>query len=138
MLNQRIDLKSHPKLILLSRVSTAILAVVIAVLTLVPREISGAQGSDKAYHFIAFAALAFPLAFAGQRPVSLIFLAAVAYGGMIEVLQPLTGRTADSADLFADALGALFGVVLGLYLGRVFRRLRAGMLKGRGSDTLQP
>ena len=104
--------------------ATVTLAVVIAILTLAPMPASGLPGSDKVYHVLAFAALAFPMSVLAPRSVVWIFLGAIAYGGMIEVVQPLTGRSADWADLLADAFGAALGAGFGFSSGRGWRRLR--------------
>jgi VanZ family protein len=47
-----------------------------------------------------------------------VLVLAIAYGGLIELIQPLVGRSAESADLLAHALGALAGAGLGLALRR--------------------
>lgn len=109
----------------LSLAATAVLALGIAVVTLTPMPATGLPGSDKTYHVLAFAALAFPLAFAGRWPVVPVFLGAVAYGGLIEMLQPMTGRTAEWADLYADALGAVLGIGVGLGLRWKLRSAQA-------------
>ena len=111
-----------PGLKKLGLAATASLAVLIAVLALIPMPNTGPPGSDKAHHALAFAALAFPLSAVGYRPVALVLLGAIAYGGLIEVLQPLVGRSAEWADFHADILGAIFGVGLGLGIGSIFRR----------------
>ena len=78
------------------------------------------DGSDKVVHLIAFAALAFPLAHTGRFGLIPIFIAASAYGGIIEVLQPSFGRSADMQDWIAD----IAGVVLGIVLALLYLRLR--------------
>ena len=78
------------------------------------------DGSDKVVHLIAFAALAFPLARTGRFGLIPIFIAASAYGGIIEVLQPSFGRSADMKDWIADIAGVALGIVLAL----LYRRLR--------------
>ncbi|PQO24613.1 VanZ family protein [Rhodobacteraceae bacterium WD3A24] len=91
-------------------VATALLAAVIALLTLSPSNAPpGASGLDKVAHFVAFGALAFPLAAARPRLFWPVVLGATAYGGLIEVIQPLVGRGAEWGDLAADAAGALAG-----------------------------
>ena len=78
------------------------------------------DGSDKVVHLIAFAALAFPLARTGRFGLIPIFIATSAYGGIIEVLQPSFGRSADMQDWIAD----IAGVTLGMMLGLLYRWLR--------------
>ena len=61
-------------------------------------------------------ALAFLRVFPGSRRTGLMILAtvlAIAYGGVIEILQSLMGdgRQGDVMDLLADAAGALLGLL---------------------------
>ncbi len=103
---------------------TAVLAAVIAVLTLTqllgPQ--SGVPGSDKAHHLLAFAALAFPLAVARPRLAPWVVLGVVGYGGLIEIIQPYAGRQAEWGDLVADTGGAILGSVAGVAAGLWRRR----------------
>jgi VanZ family protein len=105
---------------------TLLLGVLIAVLTLGPVSVKSVPGSDKLHHFLAFAALSFPLPFARPRLVVPVVLGVVAYGGLIELIQPHFGRRADWGDLVADILGALVGAMLGILFGGWFRRTSHG------------
>ena len=78
------------------------------------------DGSDKVVHLIAFAALSFPLARTGRIGLTLVFVGASAFGGLIELIQPSFNRSADMNDWVADILG----VVLGILCGLMYRRLR--------------
>jgi VanZ family protein len=78
------------------------------------------EGSDKLVHFIAFAALAFPLARTGRFGLLPVFIGASAFGGFIELIQPSFNRSAEVNDWVAD----LVGVTLGIGLGLLYRRLR--------------
>ena len=78
------------------------------------------EGSDKVVHLIAFAVLALPLAHTGRFGLSPVFIAASAYGGIIEALQPFFGRSADMQDWIAD----IAGVTLGIMLALLYHRLR--------------
>ena len=80
----------------------------------------GPDGSDKIVHIIAFAALAFPLSCTRRIGLLPVFIGACIFGGIIEVLQPLFGRSADVQDWIAD----IFGVVLGIVLALQYRRKR--------------
>ncbi|MGY9046050.1 MAG: VanZ family protein, partial [Rhodobacterales bacterium] len=60
----------------------------------------------------------FPLPIIRPSMALPVILCVVGYGGLIEVIQPIFGRTADFADLLADAAGAATGVISGL----LFRR----------------
>lgn len=102
--------------------ATVLLGIVIAVLTLAPVSSQDVPGSDKLHHVLGFAALAFPLPFARPRLAIPVALGVIAYGGMIELIQPYFGRQAEWADFLADGLGAVLGAGLGALAGRRFRR----------------
>jgi VanZ family protein len=78
------------------------------------------DGSDKLVHLIAFAALAFPLARTGRFRLIPVFVVGSAFGGIIEILQPSFGRSADMQDWVTD----IAGVALGIALALLYRRLR--------------
>ena len=78
------------------------------------------EGSDKLVHFIAFAALAFPLARTGRFGLMPVFIGASVYGGAIELVQPSFNRSADINDWVAD----IVGVVIGIGCGLLYRRMR--------------
>ena len=78
------------------------------------------EGSDKLVHFIAFAALAFPLSRTGRIGLLPVFIGASAFGGVIELIQPSFNRSTDVNDWVADVVG----VILGIGLGLLYRRLR--------------
>jgi hypothetical protein len=78
------------------------------------------EGSDKLVHLVAFAALAFPLARTGRYGLLPVFIGASAFGGASELIQPSFNRSADVNDWIADVVG----VVLGIGLGLLYRRLR--------------
>jgi len=78
------------------------------------------EGSDKLVHFIAFAALAFPLARTGRLGLVVVFTGASAFGGLIELIQPTFNRSADVGDWVADTVG----VVIGIGAALLYRRLR--------------
>ena len=97
---------------------TAVLTV--AMLWPINQPPSAPDGSDKVVHLIAFAALAFPLARTARIGLVPVFVGASAFGGLIEVVQPSFGRSADMQDWIAD----IAGVVLGIVLALLYRRLR--------------
>jgi len=101
--------------------ATVFLALIITVLTLAPISPGGPAGFDKIYHGLAFAALAFPLSFVRPRMAPWIILGVIAYGGMIELIQPFFLRQAEWGDLGADAVGSLLGAAVGYFTsGRIF------------------
>lgn len=97
------------------------LIVVLAISLMPPRLELPTAGWDKANHFIAFAVLAM-LGGAGYPDRwTPVLWGLLAYGGLIELLQALTGyRSAEWLDLVADAVG----LVSGWQLTRISLRLR--------------
>ncbi len=95
-------------------VAGLLVALLIAMLTLTPlppdRVLVG--GVDKIYHFLAFAALIFPLILTDSRRWIWAVPLAVAYGGAIELIQPSVGRSAEWLDFGADLTGVLAGAAL--------------------------
>jgi len=99
---------------------TLVQLVLITGLSLWPVEqLPAVPGTDKAHHFIAYTALVFPLALARPRYFIAIFLALVAWGGVIELIQPFVNRWGEWLDFAANS----FGAGLGLLLSAVLRRL---------------
>jgi len=85
-------------------------------------------GSDKLHHFLAFAALAFPLVAARPRNALWMLPLVILYGGLIEVIQPSFDRSAEWGDFIADTLGATAGAAMGWWVHRrhLRHRLRDG------------
>lgn len=106
-------------------VSTIAIALLIAVLTLTPTPHLPGNGHhlDKLAHMIAFFVLVVPTAALWPRASAWIGLLAVLYGGVIEVIQPYTGRSAEFGDLLADGIGVGLGILVGTALRR-YHRLR--------------
>ena len=101
---------------------TAIVAITLTVAMLWPLDAPppAPEGSDKLVHFIAFAALAFPLARTGRLGLIVVVIGASAFGGLIELIQPTFDRSADPGDWVADTVG----VVIGIGAALLYRRLR--------------
>ena len=78
------------------------------------------KGSDKLFHVVAFAALAFPLARTGRFGLLPVLIGAGTFGGAIELIQPNFNRSTDFNDWVAD----IFGVLLGIGCGLLYRHLR--------------
>lgn len=99
-------------------------AVIVMVLSLSPMEPNAPSlGWDKANHMAAFAVLALLGCRAYPSHTGIVLAGLLIYGGLIEVLQSFSGyRSAEWADLLADALG--------LPLGWVVAWLQGGM-RGR-------
>ena len=77
-----------------------------------------APGGDKLHHFLAFGALAFPMAIARPRAAIWVVLVVLLYGALIDVIQPHVGRHGDVMDAIANAGGAISGSVLGAVANR--------------------
>ncbi|MEI7601558.1 MAG: VanZ family protein [Aestuariivirga sp.] len=104
--------------------ATLALAALIGFLTLTPIQNPGVPGTDKSHHLIGFAALALPLSFSRPRLAPWVVLAAIAYGGAIEIIQPYVGRSGEVLDLAADAMGAVLGGAAGVGLRWLRGRLQ--------------
>lgn len=76
---------------------------------------------DKLLHFTAYFGLAglAALSLKSRRALLFAVLALIAFGGLLEILQGLTGRDGDLWDEVANTLGA----VLGAFVGLAFLRL---------------
>ena len=97
--------------------ATIIIAFAIGLATLTPVEtLPNVSGSDKLYHLISFAILTLPIAIIRPNAMWIILSLSIAYGGAIEVLQPLVNRNCEMADLFADTCGAMLGILAGKLL----------------------
>lgn len=113
-------------------ITSLLLALIVAALTLSPIEpgAAGIEHLDKLAHFLAFAAICAPLAWHYPGHWRAVALAGLAYGGMIEIVQPHVGRSAEWADLAADGLGALAGACLAVRARRWRRARREKPSKG--------
>ena len=100
----------------------ATLALTVAMLWPLEAPPPAPEGSDKLVHFIAFAALSFPLARTGRFGLLPVFIGASAFGGIIELVQPSFNRSADINDWIADVVGVVLGIGLGLLYRRIRRR----------------
>ena len=92
-------------------VASVAVALVVGALTLSPSPPNpgGLLKLDKLNHVLAFAALTMPLAAVHPRLVLRIFVIAMAYGLLIEVVQPFADRSRSAGDLVADAVGCVLG-----------------------------
>ena len=101
---------------------TCIVMVILTFLMLWPLDHPplGPELADKLVHLTAFAALAFPLARTGRLSLLTVFIAASAFGAIIELVQPNFNRSSDIIDWIADTVGVFLGIAFGL----AYRRLR--------------
>lgn len=91
--------------------------------------------ADKLHHAVAFLALAgLLLALVERRHYAAVCVALLAFGGAIEVAQYLMpyGRSAEWADLAADALGVALGLALSLAIRRSWLQVVEGWMGARG------
>lgn len=115
-------------------IATVALFAVIAILTLaIPPKTTMLQGNDKLQHIAAFFALTLPAAC--YRPKWLLWMVPLAagFGGAIELLQPLVGRSRDLADWYAD----LIGIIAGGALGFVAHHIAKGISTARQPRTVR-
>ena len=97
--------------------ATIIIAFAIGLATLTPVEtLPNVSGSDKFYHLISFAILTLPIAIIRPKAMWVILSLSIAFGGAIEVTQPLVNRNCEMTDLFANACGAVLGILAGKLL----------------------
>jgi len=97
--------------------ATIAIAFAIGLATLTPVEtMPNVSGSDKLYHLISFAILTLPIAIIRPKAMWVILSLSIAYGGAIEIIQPLVNRNCEMADLFADTCGAVLGILAGKLL----------------------
>lgn len=103
---------------------TSALALVIGVLALAPLSVpQGVPGTDKTHHVIAFAVLVLPVSVLSPRTLIWLLPMAIAYGGLIEIIQPYTGRFGEWKDLWADIVGVIIGAAVGLASRRLLMPL---------------
>ena len=94
--------------------------VTVAMLWPINQPLPAPKGIDKLIHFFAFAALVFPLVRTRRVSLIMVFISALVFGGVIEIIQPSFNRSADLGDWIAD----ITGVILGIGSGLLYRRLR--------------
>jgi hypothetical protein len=76
-------------------------------------------GSDKTHHFIAYAALMFPVALRKPKFWLLIGLFFVCWSGGIELIQPYVNRYGEWLDLAANAAGIGFALLVAQFINWV-------------------
>ena len=93
---------------------TLIFLILIVFGTLFPKDVVEPPGfgSDKLYHFFAFALFVMPLTFSKLKNIYWILPIAIVFGALIELIQPFVGRHGEISDFYADALGSIIGVFL--------------------------
>ena len=103
---------------------TILMAMAIIGLSLSPLDrLPDAPGGDKLHHFVAYGALAFPLAFIKARFLKTYLLCFIALGGAIEWIQPYVNRYGEWADFGANFAGVIIGWLIAQALQRVKRTI---------------
>ena len=108
------------KILLLPNLKTGIIltftcALIICVGTLIPLPQGvDVPGTDKWHHFLAFAALTYPLTVASRQHWLLTIAFGLSFGSLIEIMPPYVRRFGDVADFNADAVGVLIGFSFGV------------------------
>ena len=109
----------------LARLTTLAIASAIVFATLLPMpHLPGPPNADKGGHSLAFLLLMLPLALTTPRALFWLAPLALAFGGLIEIVQPHVGRSRELADLIADGTGIAAGCVIALAVAW-WRRTRA-------------
>lgn len=113
----------HPKTIRLIRITFWCSAILLAIGSLLPTDLLPRQTAtiwDKGQHAFGFAWLALlGLLTFSQKPWT-VLTALLLYGGVIEVLQVVTGwRYGEWLDLLADGIGLLIGATIWLLVRRM-------------------
>ena len=108
-----------PRVALLSAVAAAIL--VLSLIPDPPIELGWLANADKVQHWVAYLVLGFlvylTIQHGEKRRLAIVGLSVALctiYGGLIEVLQTFTGRSADAIDFFVNMFGASAGAVASL------------------------
>ena len=91
---------------------TFALIICVGTLTPLPQAVDVPR-TDKWHHFLAFAALTYPLTVAAAIWL-LIIAFGLSFGALIEIIQPYVNRFGDVADFIADAVGVLIGFSFGV------------------------
>jgi len=96
---------------------TVLTLVAITTLSLWPvATLPAVPGSDKTHHFIAYAALMFPVAFRQPRYWRMIGMFFIIWSGMIELIQPYVNRYGEWQDLLANTVGIAVGLLAGVLI----------------------
>ncbi len=100
---------------------TLIIMTAITALSLWPMEkLPLVPGTDKTHHFIAYGALMFPAALRKPDKLILLCLLFIAYGGLIELLQPYVNRYGEWLDMAANTGGVVCGLIIAGLINKVF------------------
>ncbi len=97
--------------------------VCIATLSLLPADVlPKVRGVDKTHHFLAYIALAFPVALRQPKHWQIIIFSFFVVSGVIELIQPYVNRHGEWLDLLANGLGLLTGVIVAYIVNSQLKR----------------
>ena len=100
---------------------TLFILTVITALSLWPlKNLPPIPGSDKIQHFIAYAALMFPIALCKPKYWLLIGLFFIGWSGTIELLQPYVNRYGEWMDMAANSIGVVCGLLAAQLINLLF------------------
>ena len=92
---------------------TIVIILPITVLSLFPLDsLPSVPGTDKTQHFIAYGALAFPIALARPNKWLFFIVGFLVYSGIIELIQPYVNRYGEWLDLGTNGLGLVVGILI--------------------------
>jgi VanZ family protein len=77
-------------------------------------------GSDKTHHFIAYAALMFPVALKMHPKLLLLGLLFLVWSGAIEIIQPYVNRYGEWLDMAANTIGLIFGFIIAKLINWIY------------------
>jgi VanZ family protein len=98
---------------------TLVVLAAISYLSLAPLDqLPPAPGGDKLHHLAAYALLALPSALARPKAWPLLLCGFVAWGGVVELIQPFVNRYGEMLDFLANAAGVAIGAALGAWARR--------------------
>ena len=106
--------------IVIGSIVTIILFVVITLLSFAPIQLRGSFGPigiDKAYHFVAYFCLAFPLPLSRPSLTIWVALSVMVYSGSIEFGQYLFYREPSWGDFIANGIGVIVGAAIARQMG---------------------
>lgn len=100
---------------------TLFLLAVITLLSLTPLPgVAAVPGDDKIHHFLAYAALTFPVVLRKPKYWLWIGLFFICWSGGVELLQPCVNRYGDWLDMVANGAGVVCGMLLALLINWIF------------------
>lgn len=102
-----------------------VLGLIITYLSLSPAQgLPSVPGTDKTHHFIAYAALMFPIALRKPKHWKIYGAVLVGYSGVIELVQPYMNRHGEWLDMLANTSGVISGIFLAIFVNFLVNQMR--------------